>query len=64
MNSNVIAFTRRPAANTNTRPAPRQSGARDNVISLACWMNRVITRRTPTGVFFTTRVLVGPGEIA
>ena len=61
MQSNVIAFTARPR-NETCRPAVRQD--RDNVISLASWIGRAMPRRTPHGVFFTTGVLVGPGEIA
>ena len=65
MTTNIIAFTAR-AANTNTRPAKPVSAARgrDNVVSLASWLGRARARRTPTGVFFTTRVLAAPGRIA
>lgn len=63
MSSNVIAFTGRPA-NTNTGPAPILANACDNVVSLASWISKAMPHRTPTGVFFTTRVIVAPGEIA
>lgn len=61
MASNIIAFTARPKSSP-ARQAPRRP--RDNVISLASWIGRAMPHRTPTGVFFTTHVLVTPGEIA
>jgi hypothetical protein len=61
MHSNVIAFTARPKTTTSC-PAPRRP--RDNVITLASWIGRAMPRRTPTGVFFTTQVLVTTGEIS
>ncbi len=64
MSSNVIAFTGR-AATTNIPPVPSSfANARDNVVSLAHWFGKAIPHRTPTGVYFTTRVLVAPGNIA
>lgn len=61
MSSNVIAFSTRPIS----RPVrPASPCRRDNVIQLAAWIGRAMPRRTPTGVFFTTPVLVTPGEIA
>lgn len=63
MKSNVIAFVGRPA-NSNYRPAPQQTESRDNVISLTSWVSRARPRRTPTGVYFTTRVLASQGQIA
>lgn len=65
MTTNIIDFTAR-AANSNIRPAPSvpTGRGRDNVVSLAAWLGRARARRTPTGVFFTTRVLTAPGQIA
>ncbi len=63
MSANVIAFTSR-AANTNIQPVQSLANARDNVVSLAQWIGKSMPHRTPTGVFFTTRVIVAPGEIA
>jgi len=67
MSSNVITFAARKARaandDRNLRPAP-PSALRDNVILLTSWINRAMPRRTPNGVFFTTRVLMTTGEIA
>jgi len=62
MNANVIAFAGRNA-NTNTRPAPASAalGKHDNIVPIAAWLDRARPRRTPTGVFFTTRVLATSG---
>ena len=49
MQSNVIAFT---------------GPANDNVISFANWVGRAMPRRTPTGVFFSTNVLMTSGNLA
>ncbi|GKY86283.1 hypothetical protein [Sinisalibacter aestuarii] len=61
MQTNVIAFTARPARPRRSRAPYR---GQNNVIPLADWLGRAMPHRTPTGVFFTTRVLVAPGEIA
>ena len=65
MTATVIAFAGRNA-NTNTRPRPAAGSAerRDNIVPIAAWLDRARPRRTPTGVFFTTRVLDTPGCIA
>ncbi len=62
-NNNVIAFdrNRRPARNT-VRAAAEE--LRDNVIALADWQGRARTRRTASGVFFTTGVLTTYGSAA
>ncbi len=62
-NNNVIAFdrNRRPARNT-VRAAAEE--LRDNVIALADWQGRARTRRTASGVFFTTGVLTIYGSAA
>jgi len=65
MTATIIEFAGRNA-NTNTRPLP-PSGAnerRDNIVPIAAWLDRARPRRTPTGVFFSTRVLDTPGCIA
>lgn len=61
MGSNVITFTARPKSD-RARPALRRRC--DNVISFAGWLGRAMPHRTPTGVFFTTQVLVTPGDTA
>lgn len=61
MQSNVIAF---PAFPKKSARRPVQRHHRDNVVSLASWIGRAMPRRTPTGVFFSTGVLITPGEIA
>ena len=64
MSANVIAFAGRNA-NRNARPLPRQGADRhDNIVSIAGWLDRARPRRTPTGVFFTTGVLVTQGASA
>lgn len=61
--NNVIAFdrNRRPARNA-VRAAAEE--LRDNVIALADWHDRARTRRTASGVFFTTGVLTTYGSVA
>ncbi len=61
MPTNIIAFIARPS---QSRAAIRPQSNRDNVISLATWLDRAVPRRTPNGVFFTTRVLATSGDIA
>lgn len=65
MNANVIAFAARNA-NRNARPLPATgvTERRDNIVPMAAWLDRARPRRTPTGVFFTTRVLATTGCIA
>jgi hypothetical protein len=64
MNTNVIAFACRNA-NRNARPLPTAAAARhDNIVPMAAWLGSARPRRTPTGVFFTTRVLATSGCIA
>ncbi len=65
MTANVVAFAGR-TANTNTRStrSTTATGRHDNIVSIAAWLDRARPRRTPTGVFFTTRVLVAPGFTA
>jgi len=65
MKSNVIAFAARTvrAANDN-RAVAHPLGRPGNVVSLAAWLDRAIPRRTPNGVFFTTRVLATTGDFA
>ena len=65
MTANVIAFAIR-TANRNTRPLPAVGATerRDNIVPIAAWLDRARPRRTPTGVFFTTRVLATPGFTA
>ena len=62
MHNNVIAFdrTRKPV----NRAAATIREVRDNVVSLAEWKNRARTRRTASGVFFTTGVLTTYGSVA
>ena len=65
--TNVIAFDRnRRAGRASTRTTVRAAAEelRDNVIALADWQGRARARRTPSGVFFTTDVLVAPGQFA
>ena len=65
MTATVIAFAGRNA-NMNTRPLPDSATTerRDNIVPIAAWLERARLRRTPTGVFFTTRVLDTSGCIA
>jgi len=65
MTATVIAFAGRTA---NRNPAPLATASaredterRDNIVPMASWLGRARPRRTPTGVFFTTRVLATPG---
>jgi len=67
MNTNVIAFDR------NRKPANRDSAAatakdtaetRGKIVSLTDWKGRTRTRRTATGVFFSTGVLLTYGAAA
>ena len=64
MQSNVIAFTGPANDNRRARTETRQTGSRDNVISFANWVGRAMPRRTPTGVFFSTNVLMTSGNLA
>lgn len=64
MQTNVIAFAARAARAANENRNVRHAHARDNVISLTSWINRAVPRRTPNGVYFTTRVLMTTGEVA
>lgn len=64
MQSNVIAFAARAARAANDNHNVRRTPVRDNVISLTSWINRAVPRRTPNGVYFTTRVLMTTGELA
>jgi hypothetical protein len=62
MHSNVIAFDR--ARKSATRATATIRSVRDNVVSLAEWKTRAHARRTASGVFFTTGVLVTCGHVA
>ena len=64
MHNNVIAFdrTRKPANRAAAALAAEE--LRDNVVSLADWKSRARTRRTASGVFFTTGVLPTYGTAA
>jgi hypothetical protein len=63
--NNVIAFdrTRKPVRSTAVL-RETAAGIRDNVVSLADWKTRTRTRRTATGVFFSTGVLLTYGSAA
>ena len=68
MSATVIAFAGRNA-NRNTAPlpafeAPEATERHNNIVPMAAWLGRARPRRTPTGVFFTTRVLATPGFTA
>ncbi len=61
--NNVIAFDRnRRTARGTVRAAAEE--LRDNVVAIADWQGRARTRRTATGVFFTTGVLTTYGSAA
>ncbi|SMH48073.1 hypothetical protein [Maritimibacter sp. HL-12] len=62
MHTNVIAFAR--ARKTANRATATIQSVRDNVITMAEWKTRVRARRTASGVFFTTGVLVTCGNVA
>lgn len=65
MTATVIAFAGRTATrNPAPLPAPaacEDAERHDNIVPMAAWLGRARPRRTPTGVFFTTRVLATPG---
>lgn len=65
MTATVISFAGR-SANTNRRPmaASRTGADQTNIVSIASWLGRPRPKRTPTGVFFTSHVLVTPGQFA
>ena len=42
----------------------RHRADRTNIVSIAAWLGSPRPKRTPTGVFFTTDVLVAPGQFA
>jgi len=68
MTATVIAFADRNA-NRNAAPLPAtvdsdDTERNDNVVPMAAWLGRPRARRTPTGVYFTTRVLATSGFIA
>ncbi|MCB1355839.1 MAG: hypothetical protein KDK53_04835 [Maritimibacter sp.] len=65
MSATVIAFARR-AANRNTAPLRAKAileavERADNIVSLASWRGRAHPRRTASGVFFCTDVLMTTG---
>ena len=61
--NNVIAFDpNRRAARGTVRAVAEE--LRDNVVALADWQGRARTRRTASGVFFTTGVLTTYGSAA
>lgn len=65
MSNNVIAFAARNATRTRrARPTAAAGTRTDNVVSLSAWADRARPRRTPTGVYFTTGVLVTKGLLA
>jgi len=61
--NNVIAFDRSRRLARNTVRAAAED-LRDNVVALADWQGRARTRRTASGVFFTTGVLTTYGSAA
>ena len=68
MTATVIAFAGRNA-NRNTAPLPVTADCgdharHDNIVPMAAWLGRPRARRTPTGVFFTTRILATSGFTA
>ena len=65
MTATVIRFDAR-SANTNRRPeaVARHRADRTTIVSIAAWLGSPRPKRTPTGVFFTTDVLVAPGQFA
>ncbi len=62
MHTNVIAFDR--ALKSADRTTAAIKSVRNNVVSLAEWKTRARARRTASGVFFTTGVLVTCGNVA
>ena len=66
MQNNVIAFdrSRKPATRAAEAARAAVQGARNNVVSLADWQSRARARRTASGVFFTTGVLLTYGNAA
>lgn len=64
--NNVIAFDRNRRTERNTRSTVRAAAEelRDNVVAIADWQGRARTRRTASGVFFTTGVLTTYGSVA
>ncbi|GGD37458.1 hypothetical protein [Sinisalibacter lacisalsi] len=62
MHTNVIAFDR--ARKSADRTTAAIKSVRNNVVSLAEWKTRARARRTASGVFFTTGVLVTCGNVA
>lgn len=66
MNTNVIAFdrNRKPADHIIAKVAAKNAAAREKVVSLADWKGRPRARRTASGVFFSTGVLLTCGHVA
>jgi hypothetical protein len=67
MQSNVIAFdrNRKPANRVIAAATARDADAsRGKVVSIADWKTRVRARRTASGVFFSTGVLLTYGNAA
>lgn len=65
MNTNVIAFDRnRKPANPAAATAKGRAETRGKIVSITDWKGRTRARRTPTGVFFSTGVLLTYGAAA
>lgn len=66
MKTNVIAFNRAKTTVTRSTVAkrPANGAPASNVVSLDEWKSSPRTRRTASGVFFTTGVLATLGSVA
>ncbi|GKY86280.1 hypothetical protein [Sinisalibacter aestuarii] len=63
--NNVIAFDRtRRAALCAVTGRETTAGTRNNVVSISEWKSRPRARRTASGVFFSTGVLLTYGNVA
>lgn len=66
MNNNIIAFdrNRKPANRILAAAKAKETGSRGKIVSLSDWKGRPRARRTATGVFFSTGVLLTYGDAA
>lgn len=66
MNTNVIAFdkSRKPATRILAAVTAKNAGGRGRIVSLSEWKRLPRARRTATGVFFSTGVLLTYGSAA
>lgn len=66
MNTNVIAFdrNRKPANRVHAAARTNAMGERGKIVSLSDWKRVPRARRTATGVFFSTGVLLTYGNVA